>query len=331
MPQFYYEAIQPDGSKVKGTAEASNRGEAMQSLNAQGLQPFVLKDSQAKPGTSTPTSDNGGQIRLRNRDVIEFTEELGDLLHAGLQLEPALGAMAERDDQSALKRVIDRSVESLREGLSFSEALSKASPSFGPMYCSLAQAGEVSGSLPKILRRQGEHLKVIQELRSKVVTSLTYPAFLLISGIALCILFMTYLIPRLAEMLDRSGAKLPPLASALIAISNFIREDGLLVLGILAVVGVVGWRLLSSKAFRPHWDRIQLKLPFVGPLLTIYFQVRFLETMANLLQNGIPLLRALELVQNSSQNLFIRWNESVALAPAIRVISQTIDGHASNW
>lgn len=318
MPQFYYEAIHPDGNKVKGTAEAPNRGEAMQSLNAKGLQPFVLQDTQETAGTASK-QEKTGQIRLRNRDVIEFTEELGDLLHAGLQLEPALGAMSQRDDQSPIKRVIDRSLESLREGQSFSEALSKASPSFGPMYCTLAHAGEVSGSLPKILRRQGEHLKEMQDLKSKVVTSLIYPAVLVVFGIALCVLFMAFLIPRLTEMLDRSGAKLPPLASALIATSDFMREDGLMVLGILLVLGIVAWRVFSSKMMRPHWDRMQLRIPLIGPMMTTYFQVRFLETLANLLQNGIPLLRALELVQNTSQNLFIR--EKLA-----KTVDQVTDG-----
>lgn len=324
MAQFYYEAIGADGQKSKGTLDAANRSQAVQNLENRGLQAFVLEDrgtaaAPKKGASSTTKAASKGSLPLKQREVIEFTEELSDLLHAGMQLEPALRSMADRDAESNLKKVIAQVADSVREGGSFSQALRQASPSFGELYCTLAHAGEVSGALPKILRRQGEHLRVLHELRGKVANSLIYPAFLVVTGIAVCALFMTYLVPRLAEMLTRSGAKLPPLASGLIQASEFTQSYGLYLLGGVVLLGLLIWQILASKAFRPTRDRLQLQLPVAGPILKLHFQVRFLETLGNLLQNGLPLLRSLQLMESATQNLFLQ-------AKLKRCVEQVTDG-----
>ncbi len=308
---FHYEAIDRSGNKEKGLLDAANRAEALDRLLARGLQPFVLVERKgaakespaASPKATRPTS---GPVLLRAKQVVTFSEELSDLLQAGLQLEPALQSMSERDEVSAIKDVSAKIRDAVREGVPFSEALRQSSPSFGELYCSLAHAGEVSGALPRILSRQARHLRALAEIRSRTSTAVTYPAFLLASGVAVAALFMTHLIPRLAEMLDRSGADIPALARGLIATSEFLRQHGLLLLALAVLCALLLWRLATLERFRPAWHRLCLRLPLTGPLLTTNFHVQYLETLGNLTLNGLPLLRALQLAEATTRNFHLR-------------------------
>jgi type II secretory pathway component PulF len=318
---YHYEAVDRTGKKERGSLEASSRAEALGQLQARGLQPFVLEErGGTRPRPSAPALSAGaGPVPLRPRQLIAFTEELADLLHAGLQLEPALHSMTERDEASALRQAVIRIRDAVREGVPFSEALRHGSPSFGELYVSLAHAGEVSGSLPRILRRQAVHLRALSELRSRVTTTLTYPAFLVLAGVAVAALFSTFLIPRLAEMLERSGADVPPLAGALIRTSEFLRLHGAAVLAACGALVLLAWRALTLDRLRSGRDRWVLRLPLVGPLLRANFHVQWLETLGNLTLNGLPLLKGLQLAEHATANVHLR-------AKLAEVTAQVADG-----
>ena len=245
-------------------------------------------------------------IRLNQNQLIFFSDELSDLLGAGLQLEPALHSMENRGEESGLKVVVARIRASVRDGSSFADALKKASPSFSDLYCSLIHAGEVSGALPDILKRQVEHLKTIQSLKGKVVFAMIYPSFLIVSGVLVCILFSTHLIPKLTSLMASTGAEIPTAAQFIISMSNFLKAWGWF-LAIIIGGGVTGFlQLVKTPKYRPWWDRTRLQIPIFGPMLRTKFHVQFLETLANLVQNGLPLLRSVELARNSTSNLYLK-------------------------
>jgi type II secretory pathway component PulF len=236
-----------------------------------------------------------------------FTEELSEMLRAGLQLEPALKSMENREELGSLKDVSCEIRKFVRDGGSFSVALKKTSDSFGPLYCSLAAAGEASGALDTILERQAHYLKTLQQLQSKVTLALIYPAFLIIAGIGVGIIFVTKLIPQLTDLISSTpGGKIPLGAKILIGASDFFQEWWLVML--LVIVG----SSLAFKAWKDAdvnkltWDRIKLRIPLVGRVIESRFYVQFLETLANLVGNGLPLLRSLELARDATQNLHIR-------------------------
>ncbi|MDB4127568.1 type II secretion system F family protein, partial [bacterium] len=151
-----------------------------------------------------------GPIKLKRSEIVLFTEELSDMLAAGLQLEPALRAMENRQELGNLKVVSSKVRQLVRDGNSFSVSLRKVSPSFGDLYCNLAAAGEASGALDTILDRQAHYLKTLQELQGKVVLALIYPCFLVLAGIGVGIVFITQLIPQLTGLIENSaGGKIP--------------------------------------------------------------------------------------------------------------------------
>jgi type II secretory pathway component PulF len=253
--------------------------------------------------------------------VVLFTEELSDMLSAGLQLEPALKSMESRQELGNLKAVSFKIRQIVRDGVNFSVALKKVSPSFGPLYCSLAAAGEASGALDDILKRQAHYLKTLAELQARLILAMIYPAFLILAGIGVSIVFVTTLIPQLTALIQSSGGKIPLGAAILIGISNFLSKWWLVVLLVLiaAFIFFKAWK--DNDANKPAWDRIKLKLPLVGPVITSRFYVQFLETMANLVGNGLPLLRALELSRDATQNRSLRGELD-------KVISQVGDGRS---
>jgi general secretion pathway protein F len=147
------------------------------------------------------------------------------MLAAGLQLEPALKSMESRQELGNLKAVSYKIRQIVRDGVNFSAALRKVSPSFGPLYCSLAAAGEASGALDTILKRQAHYLKTLAELQSRLILAMIYPAFLIVAGIGVSIVFVTTLIPQLTKLIESApGGKIPLGAAILIAASDFLKK-----------------------------------------------------------------------------------------------------------
>ncbi|MCX8497117.1 MAG: type II secretion system F family protein [Akkermansiaceae bacterium] len=342
MPIFAYKALAANGSVTSGEIDAADRPEALRILDRKGLQPVNLKETAAtvsskKPQPKSKAADAErskgaaadpkesvipeGQIKLKRQEVVLFTEELSDMLSAGLQLEPALKSMESRQELGNLKAVSFKIRHIVRDGVNFSVALKKVSPSFGPLYCSLAAAGEASGALDDILKRQAHYLKTLAELQARLILAMIYPAFLILAGIGVSIVFVTTLIPQLTALIQSSGGKIPLGAAILIGISNFLSKWWLVVLLALIAGGIFFKAWKDNDANKPAWDRIKLKLPLLGPVITSRFYVQFLETMANLVGNGLPLLRALELSRDATQNRSLRTELD-------QVIAQVGDGRS---
>ncbi len=345
MPLFAYKALSANGAVTTGEIDAADRPEALRVLDKKGLQPVNLKETAAAASNKKTTGNANakakaeennrskakaetdekpipdGPIKLKRQEVVLFTEELSDMLSAGLQLEPALKSMENRQELGNLKAVSFKIRQIVRDGVNFSVALKKVSPSFGPLYCSLAAAGEASGALDDILKRQAHYLKTLAELQARLILAMIYPAFLVLAGIGVSIVFVTTLIPQLTDLIESSGGKIPLGAAILIGISDFLTKWWIVI--ILTIVAAFiffkAWK--DNEANKPAWDRMKLKLPMVGPVITSRFYVQFLETMANLVGNGLPLLRALELSRDATQNRSLR-------SALDQVIAQVGDGRS---
>lgn len=335
MPLFSYKALSNNGTVANGEVEASDRSEALRTLDKRGLQPVTLKESAApvrkKDASLSPrkTKVNSkeetlteGPLKLKRAEVILFTEELSDMIGAGLQLEPALKSMENRQELGSLKEVSQRIRHIVRDGVNFSVALKKVSPSFGPLYCSLAAAGEASGALDTILKRQAHYLKTLSELQSRLILAMIYPAFLILVGLGVGMVFVTTLIPQLTELIKSTpGGKIPWAIGLMMGFADFIKSWWIVMTLILigAFLFFKAWK--ENETNRPKWDEMKLNMPLIGNVISSRFYVQFLETMANLVGNGLPLLRALELSRDATQNLSIRRQLN-------GVIDQVGDGRA---
>ncbi|MEI6654383.1 MAG: type II secretion system F family protein [Verrucomicrobiota bacterium] len=340
MPLFAYKALNAKGAVTTGEFDAADRTEALRMLDRKGLQPVSLTETataaaasvrkavgkpQAEAKSNASSKEDKipeGPIKLKRQEVVLFTEELSDMLSAGLQLEPALKSMENRQELGNLKAVSFKIRQVVRDGVNFSVALKRASPSFGPLYCSLAAAGEASGALDTILKRQAHYLKTLADLQSRLILAMIYPAFLVLAGIGASVVFVTTLIPQLTALIASTpGGKIPLGAAILIGAAAFLKKWWIVMLlvGIGAAIFFKAWK--DNEANKPAWDRLKLRLPLAGPVITSRFYVQFLETMANLVANGLPLLRALELSRDATYNRSLRMELD-------RVIEQVGDGRS---
>lgn len=245
-----------------------------------------------------------GKVKLKRAQVVLFTEELSDLLGAGLQLEPALQIMESRDELSNLKIVTSMLRQQVRDGASFSSALRNASNNFGELYCNLAAAGEVSGALPVILKRQAVYLMKLQELQSKVVAAMIYPACLFTAVVAVSLLFVSFLMPQLVGLLDSMGREMPFMAKLLLSVTGLLKTYWWVLLGSIIGGVVIFRKMTSTPPYEARWQEQKLKMPILGALFSRRFFVQLLETLGNLVGNGVPLLKGLELTRNATVNLY---------------------------
>ncbi len=313
MSVFSYKAANREGRTLTGEIEARNKADAIIQLDRQKLQPVsVIQLGQEKVVTKRQGSDADreseapidGKVRLSKQQIIFFTEELSDLLDAGLQLESALRIIEQRQEKSQIKALAGMLRRKVRDGTGFSEALKQSSPSFGDLYCSLCAAGELSGALPKILKRQVGYLSIIADLRGQIIQALIYPAFIVGAGLLMMVLFMLVLVPQLIKLFEKSERELPLLTKLLIGTSNFFSSYWWIILAVIVLVVIAFMAVIKRPEGRVWWDRFKLGLPLFGPVINCGFLAQFCQTLANLVGNGLPLLSGLKLMQEASGNTY---------------------------
>jgi len=319
VPNYQYKALRADGSTATGAIQASDEKTARRLLTRRKLQVFDLGATAVTGAAPTgrrakrqaeeidaATTDRTKVLRLKRGEVVQFTEELSDLVGAGMQLEPALLVMEKRGEKSSIKVVATRIREKVRDGMAFSSALKSSSASFDDLYCNLAAAGEAGGSLPSILRRHAEYLRTMSDLRGKFLFAMIYPSFLVAAGIGVTILFIAFLVPNLAKLIDRSGEAAPFLISILLTVSDLMNEWWWLILALLAVAVMAIIVSMRTPAARRWWDGFSLKIPLFGGIISGRFYVQFLQTLSNLMGDGLPFLKALHLASGTTSNTHMR-------------------------
>jgi type II secretory pathway component PulF len=307
MAEFAYKATDPTGTPATGRLTAHSRGEAYRLLRERGLQPVSVSSADGTPDPSKKSASGNDPLpRLNTTQLLYFTEELAELLEAGLKLEGALKVIEQRQEKSGVQPIAARLRQRVRDGFSFSAALQECGRSFDSLYCNLVAAGEASGALPQILKRQCVFLTLIQDLRSRVVSSLLYPAIVFASAIVLMFVFLTFLVPQLSSLLGKTGQKLPFVTQVLISTSQFCGQWWWAILAFLGLV-VLGVRFaVQTPAGRDWWHKNMLAFPVVGPVLQAKFFAEMLQTLSTLVSNGVALLHGIQLMTNATANVYLK-------------------------
>ncbi|HEY1053169.1 MAG TPA: type II secretion system F family protein [Prosthecobacter sp.] len=320
MPAFAYQALSSDGAVKSGSIEAADRGDAVRMLARRGLQARSVQAQGAGGEKSTKKAkaeaDAGtteDTLHLSKADVIRFTEDMGDLLSSGLQVEQALHAMEGRT-ASKTGTLAKRVRELVRDGVPLSESLRKVSPSFDELYCNMIAAGENSGALDEIMDRQARHLRLMESVAAKVTGALIYPAFLVVTGGALAIIMITYLLPKLSGLLSGTNKEPPFLIRFSLSLSDILRTWWWAILIFLGLLIMILFAIRKTAAFQTWWHRMLITLPGIKNITRARFELQFFETLGSLLRGGVPLLPALELVRRAVKNSHIQQSLNLATA-----------------
>jgi type II secretory pathway component PulF len=309
MPQFAYRARDAQGSLVEGVLDCPDRAVAIRQIELQKCIPVRIelvgqeaKTAQRDSAAPTPPTQN---LKIPHGQLLVFTEQLAHLLQAGMTLDEGLSVLEKRLKQPRVQQMTHTLHQALVDGRSFSQALSELPRIFPPLYVNLVAAGEASGALPQILLRVVKSLMQAKELRDRVQQALIYPAFLALAGAVLITIFITFMVPQLTGFMAQTGGALPLPTRILMHIHHAI--TGYWWVGVLAgISAVVGFRaLVRSDEGRIGWDRFRLMIPGYGRVIRHRYYAQFSRTLGTLIENGIPLLRALDLVTEIAGNRFL--------------------------
>lgn len=309
---FAFQALSADGSVKSGSIEAADRGDALRQLSRRGLQARSIQSQTAEVAKSD-TKSTDSVHPLSKTDVIRFTEDMGDLLASGLQVEQALQAMENRS-ASKLGTLATRVRALVRDGVPLSAALRQASPSFDELYCNMIAAGENSGALDDIMDRQARHLRLMESVQAKVVGALIYPAFLISAGGALALVMVTYLLPKLASLLTGSGKEPPFMIKVSLALSDLLKNYWWALALALGCIVMLLFALRKTPGFQSAWHKFMIRMPGIRDITRARFELQFFETLGSLLRGGVPLLHALELVRRAVTNLHLKHSLTQAEA-----------------
>ncbi len=313
MPQFSYRARNAQGELVEGVLDCADRAVAIQQIELQRCIPVRIELLGAEPkGPKVARPPAGGaletptqNLKIPHAQLLIFTEQLAHLLKAGMTLDEALSILEKRLKQPRVQQMTHSLHQSLVDGRSFSQALSEMPRIFQPLYVNLVAAGEASGAMPQILLRLVKHLMQAKDLRDRVQQALIYPAFLALAGAVLVTIFITFMVPQLSGFMAQTGGALPLPTRILLQIHHAITSYWWV--GVLAAVGlIVAFRaLVRSEEGRVGWDRFRLLIPGYGRVIRHRYYAQFARTLGTLMENGVPLLRSLDLVTEIAGNRFL--------------------------
>jgi len=299
MKKFNFIASNKEGKKSKGVVEAVNQTHAINILRAKGFFIVEMKEIEVLPSWLKWTQ---GFQKVKQRDVVHFTRQLATMINAGLPLTDAL-AILKYQSNIALAKVVDEILRDVEGGGSFFKALSKFPKIFSPVYLSLVKSGETAGVLEKVLLRLSKTLEKQLEFRAKTKNALIYPAIVTIAMIIVAVIMMVFVIPQLTDLYDEFGADLPMMTSILISISNFMVKFWYLMLFVLIAGGFSYWKWSQTKAGRQIIDSYTLRLPIIGKLKTMVILTEITRTLSLLVQAGISIIEALEIVAGIAGNV----------------------------
>lgn len=311
MPAYQYAALDAKGRQRKGLVEADTPRMARQSLREQGLNPLSVEE--------VASEQRGGRrrlwgLRISATDLALITRQMATLVGSGLPVEEALGAVARQADRARLGGLMLAVRARVLEGHTLANALGDFPQVFPELYRATVAAGEQSGHLEVVFERLADYTEARQQMRQKVGLALFYP--LMLTGVAILVVagLLTYVVPQVVQVFGSLNQKLPALTRGLIALSEFLRQNGWWLLTLLAG-GVIAWVLaLRRIGFRRRVDQVLLRLPLVARLARGANTARFARTFSILMASGVPVLEALRISAQVLSNLPMR--EAVEQATA---------------
>jgi len=309
MPQFAYRARDAQGGLVEGVLDCADRSVAIRQIEQQRCIPIriepVAEAPKAAPRERSTITSATQNLKIPHSQLLVFTEQLAHLLQAGMTLDEGLSILEKRLKQPRVQQLTRRLHQGLIEGRSFSQALRDFPRIFPPLYVNLVAAGEASGALPEILLRLVKHLMQAKNLRDSVQQALIYPGALALAGLILITVFITFLVPQLTQFLSQTGGALPLPTRILLKVHRMITVYWWV--GVLLAIGAsVGFRaFVRSDEGRLLWDRFRLAIPGYGRVVRHRYYAQFSRTLGTLMENGIPLLRSLDLVTEIAGNRFL--------------------------
>ncbi len=303
LKHFRYVAIDKKGRTVKGETDALSNQEVHAMLEGSGIYPISIEEASIPRLNLAKLNFSFG--RVKQEELIIFTEQFATLISSGLSIVDSLDGLAEQTENKALKKVILNIRTDIERGISLSNAFKKYNRIFPEIYVNLLAVGEATGNLDKVLRSIAGYLERDLSVRRKISSAFAYPRFVIIVVIAVVIFLVSFILPQFVSIYTQAGEELPAPTKILLSISDFIRNKYLILI-ILAVLIYAGYRIFySTKAGKLFIDRHKLNVPVFGKINKMGVLSRFLHSFALVIGSGINVVEAIEVSSKVSGNAYL--------------------------
>lgn len=314
MSVYEYVALDEKGRERKGFVDSPGVSAARQQLREEGIYPVEIHQAREKKNSVLSGMMEVGFLqKVSAKEVSIFTRQLSTLLGAGIPLVPSFSVLLAQTKNPLLQKILAQIRADLNEGKSLTTGMENFPRVFPPFYINMVKAGEASGTMNLVLERLADFSESQQALMSKIRAALAYPLIMLGVGSLVIFLLMTFVVPKITGIFTDMKQTLPLITIILIAVSNFLKSFWWLIF-LLILAGIVAFKYLTTgtQNGRRFWDSIRLKAPVWGSVNLKIAIARFSRTLATLLQSGVPLLAAMEIVRNVVNNIVI--GETIARA-----------------
>ena len=308
MPAYTFEALTADGETRKGVMQADSARAARGLLRAQSLVPVVVDavgSGQSQSGASQPgllTRSIFAKRVFNTTGLAIWTRQIAGLVASGLPLERALSSLSDEAQYEAQRNLVASLRSEVNGGSTFAKALSEHPREFSSIFTAVIGAGEQSGNLGLVLERLADDLEEQQALRAKLMGAALYPAIVTLVAIVIVMFLLGYVVPQVANVFAGSKRALPILTVIMLALGNFVKDYGWLVLGVVVAVTTLFRLALRNARTRERFDAFWLRLPVLGSLSARYNAARFASTLAMLAAAGVPILKALQAAADTLSN-----------------------------
>ncbi len=318
MGRFVYKARGPYG-QVEGVQEAATTAQVAAILKSKGLIPVKISADAATAAALASNLGVGGSMvdlgskqgvqlfapKVERSDVMLFSRQIHTLLKAGVPILRALAGLQETTTNPAMKGIILDLRRSLESGVDLATSVATHPKIFDSFYVAMIKVGEASGQIDQVFMRLYKHLEFEQFMKQQVKSALRYPSFVIMAMVGAVTVINVMVVPAFEGVFKTLGANLPVPTKILIASSNLTLNYGWWMLGTVVTAGFLFKQWIASAEGRMVWDRLLIKMPLVGPIVTQAALSRFARAFSLSLRSGVPLERALTSVAQTADNKYI--------------------------
>lgn len=318
MGRFVYKARGPYG-QVEGVQEAATTAQVAAILKSKGLIPVKISADAATAAALASNLGVGGSMvdlgskqgvqlfapKVERSDVMLFSRQIHTLLKAGVPILRALAGLQETTTNPAMKGIILDLRRSLESGVDLATSVATHPKIFDSFYVAMIKVGEASGQIDQVFMRLYKHLEFEQFMKQQVKSALRYPSFVIMAMVGAVTVINVMVVPAFEGVFKTLGANLPVPTKILIASSNLTLNYGWWMLGAVVTAGFLFKQWIASAEGRLVWDRLLIKMPLVGPIVTQAALSRFARAFSLSLRSGVPLERALTSVAQTADNKYI--------------------------
>ncbi|MBT8360570.1 MAG: type II secretion system F family protein [Deltaproteobacteria bacterium] len=313
MPIYTWKGKNTFGEKRKGVVEAPDQAAALAHVKRLRIADPVIKEKPKDIFANVALF----RPKVTGKDVVIFTRQLSTMIDAGLPLVQSLEILSKQQENSSFKKTLSEIQADVESGTTFADSMRKHPKVFDNLYSNMIEAGETGGILDTILSRLAIFMEKAMALKKKVKGAMTYPAICLAISILILIVILVFVIPVFEEMFSQMDAALPIPTQIVVSLSNAFKNNLIWI-----VLPLIGFIYLFKKVYgtekgRLRVDQALLRAPVVGMLIRKVAVAKFTRTLSTMLQSGVPILEALQVVARTAGNKVIeravlRVSDSIA-------------------